>query len=573
MQKFKLNRLSCLGFLALSSSLASTSVLAAATEESTVDNGDGTFTYSQKINSASSAPHYTVPASGGLNVFAWFDDDYGWQHSFSDIISDPTVQIQSATVLIRGYDIDSEAFHGTSGEYDGVSIDGVDLNPGLLQGTNETWSETTFDVPLSAIQDDGLINTFLDVDMNHTTNTWRTKIDYSLLTITYQLTTNNPPSQPTLSMTPSSCTSISDDLVVNVTGPTPADLDGDDVTYSYRWFVDIGQGSVVDDEVAGKTDHQGNTVLASETASGETWRVQVTATDDNDLMSDFQVVTWENIGVDCDQDGVLDEYDEYPSDPERAFNNASTQSTLVFEDLWPNKGDYDLNDFVLVNTFNTVTNADGHVKEVTMTGAAVARGASYANAFALSFANTNAVNVVSSSVTIDETTTALVPEAGHTDEVVMVLIDDIFDVLPLGGGIYPYYNSQDSDDRPQVPVSFSIVFETAVDSSLLGSAPFNPFIYRVADRGIEIHLVDNAPSDLADLSLFSTKDDGSEPDSEIYYQTSGGHPWALNITSTWGHPLEYIDVLFAYPQMQTWAESGGVDNPNWYDYPDEVYCW
>ena len=568
MHKFKLNKICCLGLFALSSSVLSTYVLAAATTEGTVDNGDGTFTYTQKIDESSSAPHYVAPGTGGFDVSSGYNHDFGWQHSFS-AISNPLVQIQSATLLIRAYDVDSEAFHGTTGEYDGISIDGVDLNPGLLQGTNNTWSETSFDVPMSSITDDGLINTFVDIDMN--IGGWITKLDYSLLSITYVETNNSPPFQPTLSMTPSTCTQPTDDLVVTVTGPTPPDPDGDNVTYTYRWFVDIGQGSVVDDEVAGKTDHQGNTVLAAEVLVGETWRVQVTAVDSNGLMSDQQVATWEDIGIDCDDDGVPDTTDDYPTDPERAFNNYSTESTLVFEDLWPSKGDYDMNDFVLLHTFNRITNAAGLVKEVAMAGSVIARGAAYANAFALSFPGTEAVNVDSSSVTIGGSASALTPEAGHTGEVVMVLIDNIFDVLPAGP--YPYYNTQSGDDRALQSIEFSMVFTTSVDSVTLGSAPFNPFIYRVGERGKEIHLIDKAPTDLASLALLGTGDDDSDVGTSNYYQTVTGHPWALNIPTAWSHPFEYVDVLIAYPQLQAWAESGGVTTPTWYNFPDNTFCW
>jgi len=564
MHKFKLNKLCCLGLLALSGS-----VLAAATTEGTVNNGDGTFTYTQKIDSASTPPHYVVPASGGFNISSGFNQDFGWQHSFADI-SNPLVQIQSATLLIRAFDVDSEASHGLNGEYDGISVDGVDLNPGILQGTNETWSETPFDVPVSSITDDGLINTFIDIDMN-TGGWWITTVDYSLLTIVYMETNSLPPFTPTLSMTPSTCTLVTDDLVVGITGPTPADPDGDSVTYSYRWFVDVGQGSVVDDEVAGKTDHQGNTVLAAETVSGETWRVQVTATDSNGLMSDPEFVTWEDVGVDCDEDGVPDVNDDYPTDPDRAFNNYSTESTLVFEDLWPDKGDYDLNDFVLQHTFNRITNAAGLVKEVAFTGEAIARGASYANAFAISFPGTEAANVESSTFIVDGSASAVTPEVGHAGETVMVLFENIFDVLPAGG--FPYYNTQNGDDRALIPVTFTMVFTAPVDSASLGAAPFNPFIYQVGERGKEIHLVDKTPTDLVDVALLGTGDDATDAGTSTYYQTAAGHPFALNVPTAWSHPYEYIDVLLAYPQMQAWAESGGVSNPTWYDFPVIIHCW
>ena len=110
MPKFKLNKLCCLGLLALSSSLLSTSALAAAATEKTVNNGDGTFTYIQKINSTSSSPHYSRPAAGGFSIYTNYRQDFGWQHSFTDIISNPLIQVQSATLMIRAYDVDSEAW-------------------------------------------------------------------------------------------------------------------------------------------------------------------------------------------------------------------------------------------------------------------------------------------------------------------------------------------------------------------------------------------------------------------------------------------------------------------------------
>lgn len=47
---------------------------------------------------------------------------------------------------------------------------------------------------------------------------------------------------------------------------------------------------------------------------------------------------------DADADGVADADDEYPNDVNKAFNNrypSASYATLMFEDLWPGKGDYD----------------------------------------------------------------------------------------------------------------------------------------------------------------------------------------------------------------------------------------
>ena len=215
------------------------------------------------------------------------------------------MQILSATLLIRGWDVDSEPIHGTNGEYDGISIDGVMLNPGLLQGTNNTWSETLFDVPVDAFKDDGLLNVSLDIDMNHTSRTWATTLDYSLLTITYIETQNQAPLAPELVFTPAGAVGVDEDLVVEVVGPTPADPDNDPVSYRYRWFVDVGQGFFVDDEFAGKANHTGNRVPASQTAQGEKWRVEVFPIDSNGITGAAAMSSWMTIG-DADDDGVAD---------------------------------------------------------------------------------------------------------------------------------------------------------------------------------------------------------------------------------------------------------------------------
>lgn len=547
-------------------------VIAVATSTSTVDNQDGTFTYTQRINKQSTAPHYLAPQNYGFDFYSHYSQDYGWQHSFENL-EDPLLKIQSATLLIRGYDIDSESFHGTSGEYDGISVDGSELNPGLLQGTNGTWSETSFDVPLSAITDDGLVNVFLDIDMNHDYVKWKTTLDYSELVITYAITPNDSPYLPVLTVENESCLSPDKDLVIVVDNTENADPDGDSVTYQYRWFVDVGQGEVVDDEIVGKTDHSGSTVLASQVQGGEIWRVQVTAIDSNGLISNPAFYTWEvSADTDSDCDGISNIDDDYPNDPQRASNNYTVKSTLAFEDLWPNKGDYDLNDFVMGYTFNVIKNADNQVKQIDLTGSINARGASNANAFALAFDNISNESVQSASIDIAGNTRSLVAEAGHTNQLVYTLVENIHDVTASANG-YQFFNTQSGDESDVVPVTMSIIFNDTVNTSDIGNAPFNPFIYPVNDRGREVHLPNHSPTALANADLFKTGDDNSEVGGAQTYMTTDGHPWALDVTSVWSHPIENVDIVNAYPMIKEWAESKKGKNTTWYNEPVKGKCW
>lgn len=548
-------------------------VVAAPTEENTVDNGDNSFTYTQKISAQSTPPHYIAPSGYGFDVYSWFNQDYGWQHSFSEY-SNSSIQILSATLLIRGFDIDSEPSHGQGGEYDGISVDGVDLNPGLLQGTDNTWSETSFSVPINSINDDGLINVFLDIDMNHNSRTWATTLDYSLLTIEYLVTPSEPPYQPELSANPPNCTLLTDNLTVSVVGPTPADPDLDAVTYTYRWYVDVGQGYYVDDEFAGKNDHTGNNVPFSQTDMGETWRVEVYPYDINGIVGPHSTYSFPNIG-DCDGDGVGDDNDDYPSDPERAFTVRTPNNgfyALAFEDLWPQKGDYDLNDFVVNYSFTLVTNAENKVKDVKFNGNIRARGASKANGFAIAFDGTTASNVEQSSVSVNGQSSSVEPEAGHNSELVMILVSHINTVTPASAAS-SFYNTEASDTRAEIPLDMEVTFIQPINQSTLGTAPYNPFIFRTYQRGREIHLVNNPPTALADLNLMGTQDDDSNAAIGRYYLSNEHYPWALDITSDWKYPYEYTDITVAYPQLKDWAESNGFNFQTWHENPDTNHCW
>lgn len=75
---------------------------------------------------------------------------------------------------------------------------------------------------------------------------------------------------------------------------------------------------------------------------------------------------------DTDGDGIMDNLDEYPTDPIGAFNsyypNQVDYSTFAFEDLWPAYGDYDCYDLALKITYQIVTNAGNNVVDLNLSG-------------------------------------------------------------------------------------------------------------------------------------------------------------------------------------------------------------
>ncbi|AFV23613.1 hypothetical protein Mpsy_1405 [Methanolobus psychrophilus R15] len=288
--------------------------LASATSENVVDNGDGTFTYTQTIDQYSTAPHYTAPPNGGgFGIYSWYDEDYGWKHTF-DKCGEPNLTIYSVELEIRAWDVDAEPYHGLDGEYDHITADGVDLDPVYLQGNDGQWSLTTFDVNPALLMDDCALNIWIDIDMYHDSDYWATELDYSKLIVTYTLDgSNRVPYEPVVEKTPSGCVATTDDLIAMVTGPNPSDPDEDNVTYTYRWFVDIGTGGFLDDEFAKGIDHTGNNVPAADTEVGEIWMVRITPVDEHGARGPFVEVVFNEIVEDCPTGGSNGEIPEFPT--------------------------------------------------------------------------------------------------------------------------------------------------------------------------------------------------------------------------------------------------------------------
>lgn len=152
---------------------------------------------------------------------------------------------------------------------------------------------------------------------------------------------NTPPHQPQLSVT-SLTVGNNDNLAVTVTGPTPADPEGDSVTYTYRWFVDAGTGEFVDDEAAGRGDHTGNVVSAEDTSVGDVWKVEVTPTDENGATGPYAVATWQVASdttkplADSGQDQTVDEENSVTFSGSGSWDNDEIVSYVwTFTDVTP----------------------------------------------------------------------------------------------------------------------------------------------------------------------------------------------------------------------------------------------
>ncbi|MGC8865248.1 MAG: LruC domain-containing protein [Bacteroidales bacterium] len=290
---------------------------------------------------------------------------------------------------------------------------------------------------------------------------------------------------------------------------------------------------------------------------------------ENVVTTNFPIPSY--VGTDNDGDGIPNNVDEYPDDPQRAFNNyypsKNNYGTLAFEDMWPYKADYDFNDMVIDYNINQVTNGNNRVVEIKSTWILRAMGASYRNGFGFQLGV--APNTVAS-VTGQRLTEGLVnlnangTEAGQ-DKAVIMVFDDGYKILPTGGsGVVGVNTSPYQVYVEPDTIRVKVVFVQPQTQATVGAPPFNPFIFVNKNRGREIHLNNQPPTSLANTSLFSTYDDTSNPATGRYYRTQNNLPWAINIVNKFAYPFEKIPVTDAHLKFAPWAESSGVQYPDWY---------
>lgn len=276
------------------------------------------------------------------------------------------------------------------------------------------------------------------------------------------------------------------------------------------------------------------------------------------------------IGVDDDNDGVNNNFDDYPHDAAKAFDNwffnEGNYGTLAFEDLWPYRGDYDFNDAVVDYNFNQITNGNNDVVELDATFILRAHGANYHNGFGFELPITsNLVASISGTMITDNLLhfNANGTEAGQTNAVIMVW-DDSYKVLEPQSGTMGANTILGITYVTPVSKHVVVHFINPVPMNQLGIPPFNPFIFVNQERGVEVHLPNKAPTALADMTLFGTGHDNSIPGSGRYYKTQNNLPWAINIIELFDYPIEKTEVTAAHLHFATWAESGGALFADWY---------
>ena len=274
---------------------------------------------------------------------------------------------------------------------------------------------------------------------------------------------------------------------------------------------------------------------------------------------------------DSDGDGVTDDLDQYPADAGRAFNNYYPSQvgfgTLAFEDMWPYKADYDLNDLVVDYQYQMVTNARNQVVDIKASYSVRAAGAGFRNGFGLQIDGLMPGQVASVSGCSPENSIVTLSPNGvesNQDKAVIIVFDNFNNVVHRGEGA-SFFNTVPGDPKGYGDtLHVNIHLKTPLAQSVVGSPPFNAFMIKDMQRELEIHLADYPPTSLADAGLFGTGNDDSNPSAGRYYKTSNNLPWALNLPVKFDYTPEQTPIVLGYNYFGSWAESAGAQYTNWY---------
>jgi len=275
---------------------------------------------------------------------------------------------------------------------------------------------------------------------------------------------------------------------------------------------------------------------------------------------------------DADGDLVPDHIDDFPDDPENAFRsffpNSEEDATIMFEDIWPYKGDYDLNDLVtrlhftfLTNTANAVTGMDlrFHIQAV---------GAGLRDGLGMQFDSLTPDQI--SWLSGSSLTQGYVTLNGNGTELnqhnaVIILFDKTDNLLHNPASSGNFFNTWPGSEKGwSDTLTMNIRLNGTIPLTSFVPPPYNFFLIQDVTRSIEVHMANYHPTDLANTTLLGTADDSSNPPTRRYYLSRYNIPWALFVPATLPHTYEGIELASAYLNYEKWAISGGAEYADWY---------
>ena len=257
---------------------------------------------------------------------------------------------------------------------------------------------------------------------------------------------------------------------------------------------------------------------------------------------------------------TTDPDEEYPP-----IESDALEGTLVFEDLWPSQGDYDMNDVVVTYHTTFTTDKDNKIIGIKDIFTPIHAGGALKSAFGYQM-NMDKSDI--DNIKIENSSSTALNENGmeiNQDKPTFMLFDDIQQAVKNGA----------------ITVTLELAGKNSIND-VSRKKLYNPFIC-VSTDGFnatskearrEIHLTNYPPTPFANLYFFGRNNDKSSLDQEgnpigpNYYVAEDNYPFAIDLPITdYQIPDESVKIDKFYPGFYKWAKSKGEENKDWYEYP------
>lgn len=270
----------------------------------------------------------------------------------------------------------------------------------------------------------------------------------------------------------------------------------------------------------------------------------------------YTLISFEDAMDDLDYDDLifaLKPVGVFAPVPEIANKKSSTTGVYAFEDLWPNKGDYDLNDAIVNAKHEKEFNNSGKIIKETFYLTTYQNYVELTNGLGLTL-NTK---VDPKSIVMKK----MAPESTEAVDANFIKEGNV------------YYLTEDFNGELGTTYILELTYGSALTSAEK-LASVQPFIYRrEGDKNWEVHIPMEVPTAKMNTNYFGKGDDRSNPEKGLYFVRQGNYPFAFylegaNISAFEETILKReneskaIDKLF--PDFLKWSNSNGETNQDWY---------
>ena len=230
----------------------------------------------------------------------------------------------------------------------------------------------------------------------------------------------------------------------------------------------------------------------------------------------------------------------------------------AFEDLWPAKGDYDMNDVMTKSTYTKLVDSKNKIYEESYTFKTYGNYATLVSGLAVRLDGVSATDTLEFYVkSADEEKFSVLNTTYDTNDKVVVLANDV-----------------NNNKGAEYKVKVIHAEESPVEKQTIEA---EPFIFRAENSSDavawwEVHLTGYKPTSKMNFGYFNTGDDCSQPDKDIFYVRKGNYPFAFFLAGATDEDLkpmldpdnESTPINELYSGYSDWVTNNGTTNTDWY---------